>query len=465
MKTKKEYNPKLLILFALPLFLNFLVNVFTGEISPRFSLVAFYMFISTMLYVVFYFYLGYLIKKILKLENISYGVVIYFLSFFIIDNTFLFITKNITFRNLHLAVSILWILLLIIRMRFSKEIFILIGLKLLLILYNFFILLRIPLTFEFDGDVKSMWLPWVESIHTNNSFYLMSNSSREGAGILISHVQSTIFNEGFPFSDYFFVPPTSYFLFFLGILFLFELKIHRNINIFLIIIFSLLILNSEWLNYLFASSLMSEGVLSILFCIIFINFLDINNSDSSKSNVLFSFLLLSHLFHTKFFINIIVYLIIFTLAFYKKEILGISISLFTLILNEINYRFLLPGISRNELLQEVNISTLTESGITGLEYSNIIKIFNHIFTDKPMVYLIVLGCALHIINLKLNRLSLSSNISATLLIVNLIFVILLYIAIWKDVEYESAYRYILNLFHLILFWLGVNLDNLFNKKR
>ena len=71
MKTKKEYNPKLLILFALPLFLNFLVNVFTGEISQRFSLVAFYMFISTMLYVVFYFYLGYLIKKILKLENIS----------------------------------------------------------------------------------------------------------------------------------------------------------------------------------------------------------------------------------------------------------------------------------------------------------------------------------------------------------------------------------------------------------
>ena len=246
-------------------------------------------------------------------------------------------------------------------------------------------------------------------------------------------------------------------------LFIYELKLPRNITFFICTIYSILIINSDWLNYLFVSSLMGESILSILFAILLINFMNIHKENHNRFNKMLSILLFSHMYHTKFFINIIVYLIIFVVCIYRREIFSILLSLFTISINELNYRFLLEDISRNELIKEANLASVFEMGLKGFKFINIENIFKHIAIDKPMVYLITLGLVIHIINFSLKQLSYSSSFSLSLLFINLMFVIFLYIAIWKDVEYESAYRYILNLFHIILFWIGVNLKDLLGK--
>jgi hypothetical protein len=108
-------------------------------------------------------------------------------------------------------------------MGLSKNILILLGFKISLITFHIIFLLKIPINYSFAGDVKSMWLPWLNTLYANNSYFLMKTNTREGAGLLITHIQSTIFNDGFPFQNYNFIPSTTYILFLLGMLFIYFL--------------------------------------------------------------------------------------------------------------------------------------------------------------------------------------------------------------------------------------------------
>lgn len=455
-------NNKIIFLLLFPLVFNFLINLFTEDIIFDNLLFNLYKVTSSFLYFLFYLYLGNLIKKSLDLETVSVGITLYLFSFFIIDNTFLFLTRFITFKFLHFLISIFWIIFIMYRLKILKQIYILLLIKTVLIIFQYLFLEYNPEYIATSGDVENMWYPWVEKINNNNLFFLMQTNSREGAGLLVSHIQAVIFTDAFPFLKYRVFTPSFNLFFFFGNLFFFETKFHKTIKYSLLIVFTILVLNSEWLNYLFVNSLMAEAVVSLFFAITFKNYLNHRDFKKNRINFVISALLLGHLFHSKFFINLIALIVIIVAGYYKKNFKDVIILFIILLVNELNYRYMLPNVSKNELLSQVKYDEIFTSTF---EYSNVVKIFKHISTDKPFVYITLVAIFLFILNIKNKNCSIFSFATFLIILVNLISILFLYIAIWKEVEFESAYRYVLNLFHLQILWFGINLNDYTSKEK
>ena len=96
------------ILFS-PIFFNFIYNLIKN--ISAFQKFNFYNLISTILGFTSIVLIGYLIKVSFKLNNISLGIVIYLLSFFITDIFTLFITTNISFKHSFLITNMFWFVL------------------------------------------------------------------------------------------------------------------------------------------------------------------------------------------------------------------------------------------------------------------------------------------------------------------------------------------------------------------
>ena len=52
-----------------------------------------------------------------------------------------------------------------------------------------------------------------------------------------------------------------------------------------------------------------------------------------------------------------------------------------------------------------------------------------------------------------------------IIVLNTIFVFFLYVFIWSNVEYESSYRYLLNIFHIIIFYFLITVDSFLSFKK
>ena len=94
-----------------------------------------------------------------------------------------------------------------------------------------------------------------------------------------------------------------------------------------------------------------------------------------------------------------------------------------------------------------------------LEFGNISKIVINFWIDKPLTILIVYYVFIIFLFL-IRSLSFSKEelIITSFTLVNILFVFLLYISYWKNIEIQSSYRYILNVFYLIFFFIILKLD-------
>ena len=130
---------------------------------------------------------------------------------------------------------------------------------------------------EQSGDVDLLILPNVEKIFNSNVLNVFQNPVADSG---FFHINFTIFGN-FYFAtlsktmnlihDYFTINFLPYTLFFLFLLFIYELKINNSTKL-LICLFhiSILIIN-PWIRYLLQNSYMTEGVASLFFIIIFYN--------------------------------------------------------------------------------------------------------------------------------------------------------------------------------------------------
>ena len=88
------------------------------------------------------------------------------------------------------------------------------------------------------------------------------------------------------------------------------------------------------------------------------------------------------------------------------------------------------------------------TGEGGINFQNIINIIQQFLIDRPMSYFIFIVFMIFL------YLFFQSGIYdkdlLLLILTNTILVFLLYIFVWTNVEYESSYRYLLNIFHIIL---------------
>ena len=96
-----------------------------------------------------------------------------------------------------------------------------------------------------------------------------------------------------------------------------------------------------------------------------------------------------------------------------------------------------------------------------LDFSNIINIINQFLIDKPTSYIVLTFLIVNIFGLIIQKSNTTQeNIIFFFVITNYILVNLLYISYWRNVEYESSYRYIISCFHLIYLSLIIQLSKL-----
>ena len=89
------------------------VNV--ADKIPILNEINYYNLGSTVLGFLSFIFLGIVIKENLNLNSVSLGIVIYLLSFFLLDILILFVTKDIPFKYLFILTNLFWLVLILIK--------------------------------------------------------------------------------------------------------------------------------------------------------------------------------------------------------------------------------------------------------------------------------------------------------------------------------------------------------------
>ena len=166
-----------------------------------------------------------------------------------------------------------------------------------LIIYNFynFETIRTVLNYkELNTDVENQWFQITQKIHSEGLFEAFINNIIQGQGLYISHIQSTIFKINFPLKDFEYIRVNSNIFLFFALFLFFDLQIKFKNKIILSLLYFCVVLNSDWLTYLFVDSLMLEGIVGLIFCSFLVNLEKFQNRKINLNSIIFSFFLVAY---------------------------------------------------------------------------------------------------------------------------------------------------------------------------
>ena len=447
----KNNNIRTIFLLSLfiPIFYNYFFNLLPSETrnisfsNPDFINI----FLSLGLFIVLYF-LGTRIKVIFNLSSISISIIFYLFSFFIVDNYFLFLTKFFTFKQIFIFVNIIWLLIFIVNKNINNlEVIFFISFFFIFqkyvanyIFYNFDLT---PLTYTVP-DETDVWLPATTYLFENNYFFALNNVSHNGYGLLITHINSVSTQIFYYLNNFLYFPLIKNVFFFLTFLFISEIKVRKISKFVFLSVFLIVTLNSHWFRYLFFNSLMMENAASYFF------------------GVLIYSMTISHTSFEKYLLTLLVGIMYFSKQFLSA--LGVLFLIYLFIQKRLNKKQLLLGLSpilislSNAFFLNVDITWSNyfkffngESSTGNKEpfnIDNILNIINQFLIDKPVSYFLFLFLILFMFNFKSNYLQFRELVY--IIVINSSLVFILYITVWSDVEYGSSYRYLLNIFHLLI---------------
>ena len=140
----------------------------------------------------------------------------------------------------------------------------------------------------------------------------------------------------------------------------------------------------------------------------------------------------------------------------KKEldIFALSLGLTSILIAALNAITLKVDMTWRNYLSFFDSSWTDERSYNLDNFQNII---NQFLIDKHVSYLLFVLILLYSLNLKKNY-SYFRDFS-NLIFFNTFLVFILYIFIWTDVEYGSSYRYLMNIFHLLIPIYIYSIDN------
>ena len=441
---------------SLLLVVNFIYNQINNY---KFSKLNQFDLIAGVLLFFLLFNIGKVIKQALNLNSISVSIVFYLFSFFVFDILILFIYKELSFKNIFLLVNFLWFLFFLL---FKKE-----FKATTLVLVNYFILnffsRRYASLFSVNnnlvGDVDAVFFDQAKNVYENSYFISVKNFIMEGYPQFVSYLQALFLQLPNFSSEYNFYSFTSHLIFYLSILFFLELNISKNNKIILVALFTSLIGNSEWLQFLFTTSLMSEGVVSLFTAVLIVNLFDLKSS-SRVVNAL-SFFNLGFLYLSKQFNSTIAIIIIIAFLFINRGSIVVFYGFFGFIINELAYLIIFPNISKEHHIRQIDLQDMIFDLILirDLKFENILSILKNLWIDKPYV-LIIIVFYLTFFNAYLKTYQLNLKESAIFIIVNLNFIMIfaLYISAWQNMELESPIRYMLNMLHLTLVSIAIGFE-------
>jgi hypothetical protein len=453
MKQFKTLRFKFFLLFFYTLIvLNYLTNVFNNSIIETLIEINFFDITSTFLLFIFLYLVSEEISSKFRLPYISTGFVAYMLSFFLVDILILFLFTGIKFSVLFIFVNIAWLLLLISRKTNIKTLTLIISAFILTNLYNNFFINAISKNINILGDVKDIHFDHVKNIYTNNYFYSVSNASLEGYPQMVAYFHATLNHISISNIEFNYLPSSTNVLWLLTVLFIYETDLSRVSKYIFFLSFSALIFNSEWLKFLFIDSLMTEGVLSYLFCIVLLSI--VKSVKSNKINSYIPFMLMGLLYFSKQFISLLSLFVIVYFLLSKKNRKYAFIGTIGFLLKELSYLTYFKKITKNFHYKEIDFQDTFFDLILlrDLKLDNFLIILKNLSKDIPLTLVFIYWLLLTAIFFLKKNIDKKDIVLFTFLIsINFILIFTLYVSIWRNAELESPIRYMLNLLHLIFY--------------
>lgn len=428
-----------------PIFFNFVINLFQKNNNLLIK-INFFNLISTILLFSLFLFFGICIQNVFNLEYIHSGITLFLLSFLIIDLIILFFNKNVTFLTNTFLVISLWLIIFLLKK--VNKFYLLISYFLLAIniLFNQLFLDRYIKNPNIKVDAW-YYIEFSKNIYNNNFFYSMNNNIFTGYSQISSYFHSLIYNLSLNSSEYIYYRHTTNLLFFLMLLLLIEVSKQKGVKLFAPLLFSSIVLNSDWLSFLMFDSLMSEGILNYLFCS---SLLSATSRGKSTKNI--GLICLGMLVFTKqFYITLI--LILSILSLISKNFRKNSIYLFFgIMLKEVVFATYFNNIAKDHHIRQIDLKdTLFDFLLMrDLKPENIIKIIQNLLKDIPLSYLLTLIFFLYLTAVFYRTVDLKSTLFLSLILINFLLIFAIYISVWRNMELESPIRFILNLFLLKL---------------
>ncbi len=452
-KTKWQW-----ILFA-PLFINFFVNV--ADKIPVLNEINYYNLGSTVLGFLSFVFLGIVIKENLNLNSVSLGIVIYLLSFFLLDILILFVTKDIPFKYLFILTNLFWLVLILIKRIKLNYLYIFLINFITLRIYNFIFISKLQPNSNLEVDAW-YYFEFCKQIVENNFYYSMDNNIFAGYSQFSSYFHSVFFEYFFSLERYIYLKPTTNILFFLTCLFFYEINSEKKVNYLALSLYIILVINSDWLSFLLFDSLMSEGILNYMYLTLFFNIFDEKRPQYLRYIYLFFGLLI---FSKQFYISLILINLIFLFIF-KDSRKFVKYGFIAYLLKQIMYISYFSTLEKDHHIRQIDIidTILDLLLFRDLNPNNIFGILNNLFIDKPLTYLLLIIFVL-IFYLILNRKFMNKILYFLIgnIISNFLLIFLLYISVWRNMELESPIRFILNLFLIFLLFISNSVQTINSK--
>ena len=456
MVKKSLYISPYILIFII--ILNSLINLLGFDFIEKIN---YFDIVSGILLFIYLILFGQLVDKLFSFQNISISIIFYLFSFFIIDVAILFFYHNLSFSQVFVFTNIVWLSYFLIKKRDLKFVF---YIALSYFSLNYFINnFKTFLTKNNNllGDVDAVFFDQALNIYENSYYFSISNYIMEGYPQFISYFQSLFLRISTNTNVYDYYSFTSHIIFYLSILFFFELKIGFKNKVLISVLFSFLILNSLWLQFLFTSSLMSEGIVSLFTAVLIFYVFD--NIERNNFVDYLSIFLLGFLYFSKQFNSSIVLFSIIVLIFYKEKKFLTAIGFSGFLLKELLFVFVFPEISKEHHIRQIDLQdTFIDLLILrDLKFENILLILKNLWIDKPITILLLIFYMTFLLNSVILKKVNTSDILLFLLVnLNLILIFSLYISAWQNMELESPIRYILNFFHLTLVGIFLNLKKI-----
>ena len=443
----------LLIVFFLPVIINTLLNIFEKGNLKILNEISFAKFGSFILGSLFFIYLSNILNNQYFLGGKSVGLVLFLTSYFIFDTVLLFISKNFNFKFTFIFVSLLWCVLIIYKTKSVVEITKILLLFFTYRIFNHFFFAEITNNSnyqELNTDVPVQWFGIASMIFEQNYFFALKNNLIEGQGLLPSYIQALMLEMGFSLEKFQFIQTNSYLFLTFTILLITDLKISKKNKIVSSIFFTAIMINNDWLEYLMINSLMIEGIVSFLISVYLYNFIHMYKSNNLKSFIFF--LSFGGMALTKNFVSIISLMLIISSIFLVKKNIFLLGSFVIYGFNLFYQKVYFSQLQTIAYTSEINFKDLFLDFlyIRDIDFTNIRNIIEQFLIDKPTTYIVIGFLIINIVSLFKYKLNYKTDeLLFFVVLLNYILVNLLYISYWRNIEFESSYRYIVSCFHLI----------------
>ena len=354
MKKIKPLNIKhFLLCFYSLIVLNYLINIFNNSIIETLLDTNFFDLFSTILLFIFLYLVSKEISSNLRFPYVSTGFVTYMFSFFLVDILTLFVFTGLKFSLLFIFVNAGWILLLIYRKANIKNVISIISAFTVSNVYNNFFINSLSKNTNILGDVKDIHFEHVKNIYTTNYFQSVSYSNLEGYPQMVAYFHATLNQLSISTIEFNYLPSSTNVLWLLTVLFIYESDFSRLSKYVFIFSFSALIFNSEWLKFLFIDSLMTEGVLSYLFCVTLFSI--IKSLKINEGNLYIPFILMGLLYFSKQFISLLSLFVILYFLLSKKNRKFAVIGFVGFLLKELSYLTYFKNVTKNFHYEELDL--------------------------------------------------------------------------------------------------------------